>query len=166
MPFPRSGASCAGDQAPPPWRCAAVRTRVLALKAHAPQAQIDALVYAETADMLTGHPAINTVHVIDPAWKTLGTLPPRRRMGLVRQLKAQRYDLIVHSRKTGAAPGSAACARHAGAWRRRPAAAAACGRTVSAISSRRRAAIRATRWNQSRRPCVAWVCNRPPRSAG
>lgn len=68
-----------------------------ALKAHAPQAQIDALVYAETADMLTGHPAINTVHVIDPAWKTLGTFGRLgAEWGLVRQLKAQRYDLIVH----------------------------------------------------------------------
>src|SRR5512137_645308 len=36
-----------------------------ALKAHAPQAEIDALVYADTAEMVTLHPAIAEVHTID-----------------------------------------------------------------------------------------------------
>ena len=34
------------------------------LKAHAPHAEIDALVYADTAEMLTLHPAISTVHTL------------------------------------------------------------------------------------------------------
>ena len=42
------------------------------LKAHAPQVEIDALIYADTAEMLTLHPAIANVHTIDRQWKKLG----------------------------------------------------------------------------------------------
>ena len=38
-----------------------------ALKAAAPLAQIDTLVYADTAEMLSGHPDMNQLHVIDRA---------------------------------------------------------------------------------------------------
>lgn len=68
-----------------------------ALQAHAPEARIDALVYAETAEMLTGHPALDEVFVIDPAWKKRGALGRlAAEWGLVQQLKARGYDLIIH----------------------------------------------------------------------
>jgi len=37
-----------------------------------PQAELDALVYRETACMLEGHPAIATIHTIDREWKQIG----------------------------------------------------------------------------------------------
>ena len=67
------------------------------LKAHAPQVEIDALVYADTAEMLTLHPAINTVHTIGRQWKKLGPLGQlRAEMALYRSLEARGYDLIIH----------------------------------------------------------------------
>lgn len=67
------------------------------LKAHAPAARIDALVYRDTQDMLSLHPAIDTVHTIDRQWKKLGPLGQlRAEAGLFSTLRAQRYDLIVH----------------------------------------------------------------------
>ena len=39
------------------------------LKNHAPQADVDALVYADTADMLSLHPGLAQLHVIDRKWK-------------------------------------------------------------------------------------------------
>src|SRR5258706_12702321 len=62
-----------------------------------PAAQIDALVYAETAQMLEGHPAISQVHTIDRAWKTRGlTTQAREEWRLLRRLREGRYDLLVH----------------------------------------------------------------------
>ena len=49
-----------------------------ALKAPAPQAEIDALVYADTAEMVTLHPAVAQVHTIDRKWKQLGVLGQAR----------------------------------------------------------------------------------------
>ena len=75
-----------------PRRCSRV------LKAQAPQAEIDALVYDDTAPMLEGHPALAQLHrgraeleggrAFSPGshWK-------RRLFGA---LRARRYDLIVH----------------------------------------------------------------------
>ncbi len=66
------------------------------LKAAAPHVEIDALVYADTADMLTLHPAIAQVHRIDRQWKKRGLfshLAAERR--LYGDLKARSYDLIV-----------------------------------------------------------------------
>lgn len=34
-----------------------------ALRRHAPQCEIDALIYADTAPMLSGHPALSQLHV-------------------------------------------------------------------------------------------------------
>ena len=67
------------------------------LKNHAPQLEIDALVYADTAPMLEGHPAVAQVHGIDRGWKKLA-VPARLtfELGLFRRLRARRYDLIVH----------------------------------------------------------------------
>lgn len=68
-----------------------------ALKAAAPQVQIDALVYADTADMLSGHPALDQLHVIDRAWKRLGLLgQATAEWALLKTLQSRQYDLIVH----------------------------------------------------------------------
>ncbi len=67
------------------------------LKQHAPHLEVDALVYADTADMLTEHPHISRVHVIDRKWKKL--LPwqqAAREWRLLSQLRQRKYDLVVH----------------------------------------------------------------------
>lgn len=67
------------------------------LKAQAPQVEIDALVYADTAEMLTLHPAIAQVHTIDRKWKQLGTVGQvKAELALYNTLKARGYDLIIH----------------------------------------------------------------------
>ena len=67
------------------------------LKSHAPDCEIDALVYADTAPMLTLHPAIAQVHVIDRQGKAHGALAQlRAEWQLLARLRARRYDLIVH----------------------------------------------------------------------
>ncbi|QNK32558.1 putative lipopolysaccharide heptosyltransferase III [Serratia sp. JUb9] len=67
------------------------------LKANYPQAQIDVLLYQETQDMLASNPAISRIFAIDRQWKKQGA---KAHMGhewrLIRQLQAQRYDLVVN----------------------------------------------------------------------
>lgn len=68
-----------------------------ALKAAAPDCEIDALVYHDTRDMIADHPALSRLHTIDRQWKKQG---PRAQFGhewrLLQGLKARRYDLVVH----------------------------------------------------------------------
>jgi heptosyltransferase-3 len=63
----------------------------------APQCEVDALVYADTAAMMEGHPALSQLHLIDRNWKHAGLF---RQMtaegGLLLRLLARRYDLVVH----------------------------------------------------------------------
>jgi heptosyltransferase III len=67
------------------------------LKHAAPAVEIDALVYAETAAMLAGHPAIAQIHVIDRDWKRQGLVrQARAERALLSALARRRYDLIVH----------------------------------------------------------------------
>lgn len=67
------------------------------LKNHAPHLEIDALVYQETAEMLTLHPAICQVHGIDRGWKKLGLWAQlRAEWQLLSRLQQRGYDLIVH----------------------------------------------------------------------
>ncbi|HCA27214.1 MAG TPA: putative lipopolysaccharide heptosyltransferase III, partial [Betaproteobacteria bacterium] len=67
------------------------------LKNHAPHLEIDALVYQDTAEMLTLHPAIRTVHCIDKNWKALGPIGrARAEWRLASTLKAQHYDWVAH----------------------------------------------------------------------
>ena len=62
-----------------------------------PAAEIDALVYLETADILAGHPAITQVHTIDRSWKERGLVTQvSEEWRLLRRLRARRYDLLVH----------------------------------------------------------------------
>jgi heptosyltransferase-3 len=67
------------------------------LKAVAPHAEVDALVYRDTAPMLEGHPAIARLFTIDHDWRHEGIV---RRLtaerALVRELRGRRYDLLVH----------------------------------------------------------------------
>ena len=67
------------------------------LKNHAPHLEIDALVYQDTADMLTLHPAISQVHCIDRKWKNQGVLAQiGAEWRLFLALRSRHYDLIVH----------------------------------------------------------------------
>ncbi len=67
------------------------------LKRHAPHLRIDALVYADTAPMLTLHPAISEVHRIDRDWKDLGWFARlRKEWHLLSLLRAGDYDLVIH----------------------------------------------------------------------
>ena len=67
------------------------------LKRAAPHAEIDALVYLETAPMLANHPAIARIHTIDRDWKRRGTVAHALAEGrLLRELVARRYDLLLH----------------------------------------------------------------------
>lgn len=67
------------------------------LKNHAPHLEIDALIYQETAEMLTLHPAICQVHGIDRGWKKLGLLAQlRAEWRLLSRLQERSYDLIIH----------------------------------------------------------------------
>ena len=68
-----------------------------ALKRAAPQCEIDALVYADTAPMLDGHPDIARLHAIDRNWKRAGVVrQAAAEWRLLSQLRARRYDLVVH----------------------------------------------------------------------
>ena len=66
------------------------------LKQAAPQAEIDAMVYADTAPMLRGHPALSQLHLLprgrQGGWgERLG-----RERSLLRAMRERRYDLLVH----------------------------------------------------------------------
>ncbi|MGE5385238.1 MAG: putative lipopolysaccharide heptosyltransferase III [Betaproteobacteria bacterium] len=68
-----------------------------ALKRHAPHVHIDALVYSDTAAMLTLHPAINEVLTVNRNWKKLGRLGEmKKEWHLFRALRAGDYDLVIH----------------------------------------------------------------------
>lgn len=99
-----------------------------ALKQQAPHVAIDALVYADTAAMLTLHPAISEVHVIHREWKKLAWFKQlQKEWHLFKTLRQGDYDLIVHltehwrgawmARLLGA-PWAVAVSRHSSRWRR------------------------------------------------
>lgn len=68
-----------------------------ALKQAAPACEIDALIYADTAPMLRGHPAIAELHVIDRAWKRQGALAQiGAELRLLSMLRRRGYDLLIH----------------------------------------------------------------------
>jgi len=67
------------------------------LKRAAPHAEIDALVYADTAPMLTLHPDISEIHMVDRGWKKAGRFTEwAKELHLLKMLRSARYDLIVH----------------------------------------------------------------------
>lgn len=66
------------------------------LKKYAPHIEIDALVYHETRDMLTLHPAISHVFTVDRNWKKQGIRTQlKHEWRLFSQLKARGYQLII-----------------------------------------------------------------------
>ena len=68
-----------------------------ALKNHHAHIQIDALIYKDTLDMLSLHPAIENIFTIDKAWKNLKPWQQfYQEWRLLQQLSARRYDLIIH----------------------------------------------------------------------
>ena len=70
---------------------------VAVLKKHAPHAEVDALVYADTAEMLSLHPGLAQLHLVDRKWKSMGTLArTSAEWRLFRALRERRYDLLVH----------------------------------------------------------------------
>ena len=68
------------------------------LKRVAPQCEVDALVYADTAPMLEGHPAIRATAPDRPRLEAAGPAAAGRAPNgqLLAQLRARRYDLVVH----------------------------------------------------------------------
>jgi len=67
------------------------------LKSHAPALEIDALVYAETRDMLELHPAVAQVHVVRRDWKDSGTAARLvAEWRLLSVLRSRSYELVVH----------------------------------------------------------------------
>jgi heptosyltransferase-3 len=67
-----------------------------ALKEQAPHLEIDALVYHDTREMLSLHPAVSELHTIDRGWKKLGLFGQlRAELGLLSRLRARRYDLVI-----------------------------------------------------------------------
>lgn len=67
------------------------------LKRVAPQCEVDALIYADTAPMLSGHPALAQLHLIDRQWKKQGlAAQATAEWRLLAALRARRYDLVVH----------------------------------------------------------------------
>jgi heptosyltransferase-3 len=67
------------------------------LKRVAPQCEVDALVYADTAAMLEGHPALAQLHLIDRNWKRQGLGRQAAGEGkLIAALRRRHYDLVVH----------------------------------------------------------------------
>lgn len=98
------------------------------LKNHAPHLEIDALVYQDTAEMLTLHPAISQVHTVDRRWKKLPPLAQlKTELALLGELQQRDYDLIVHltdhnrgawlKRLTGARYGVACETRKGRFWK-------------------------------------------------
>ena len=67
------------------------------LRRAAPWAEIDALIYGETREMLSFHPAIAQIHAIERAWKSQGALTrAAAEWRLFSSLRARGYDLLVH----------------------------------------------------------------------
>jgi heptosyltransferase-3 len=97
------------------------------IKNHAPQLEIDALVYAETAPMLELNPAISQLHCIERGWKQQGVLAQAAaEWSLLARLRRRHYDLVIHlsehprgawlARLTGARYSVAPKAGGKGSW--------------------------------------------------
>lgn len=67
------------------------------LKKSLPSVEIDAMVYADTAPMLEGHPAIRQLLTYDRAWKKLGWLGKlAKEWSLLRVVRKEKYDLVLN----------------------------------------------------------------------
>lgn len=62
-----------------------------------PDAQIDALVYQDTQDMLTNHPDVSEVFTIGRQWRKLGIFKQAKNYtSLFKKLKARQYDVLIN----------------------------------------------------------------------
>ena len=66
------------------------------LKEQIPDSRVDALVYAETADMLRGLPALDNLYLINKDKKIGKKQAIQAEIQLVKKLQKQNYDLIIH----------------------------------------------------------------------
>jgi len=67
------------------------------LRNRMPHAEIDALVYGDTREMLEGLPSITRIHAVDRGWKRQSlAVQARHESALLGELKARRYQLVVH----------------------------------------------------------------------
>lgn len=67
------------------------------MKNRAPNIEVDALVYADTRQMVQDHPSISRVFCIDRGWKKLGAFrQAKQEWQLLAELRERRYDLVVH----------------------------------------------------------------------
>ncbi len=67
------------------------------LKQHYPGAHIDVLLYQETSAVLSCHPDIATIFVIDRQWKKRGIkIHLYHEWHLIQQLRRRRYDLVLN----------------------------------------------------------------------
>ena len=66
------------------------------LKQHFPSAEVDALVYAETADMLRNLPSLSKLHLIGKKKKGTAFQKFDAEIELVKSLKQRNFDLIIH----------------------------------------------------------------------
>lgn len=67
------------------------------LRERAPHVEVDALVYADTRDMLAGHPGLSRLHLVDRSWKRQGLLAQaRHENALLAELRGRGYQLLVH----------------------------------------------------------------------
>ena len=68
-----------------------------ALKAAALQCEIDALVFADTAPMLAGHPALAQLHTLDRNSKKQGfSAHVSAEWDVFSELRARKYDIVIH----------------------------------------------------------------------
>lgn len=67
------------------------------LKRALPQAEIDAMVYADTAPLLEGHPDIRSLVTYDRSWKKLGWLGrSAKELALLGSIRKEKYDLVIN----------------------------------------------------------------------
>lgn len=67
------------------------------LKAQLPQAEIDALIYQETAPMLEGHPSIRLLHLYDKKWKQRSFFGRwKQELLLLQNIRKEKYDLVIN----------------------------------------------------------------------
>lgn len=62
-----------------------------------PHIRLDALVYRESAALLEGHPAVESIHTVDREWKRLSLLERvRSEAGLIKRVRKTGYDLVIN----------------------------------------------------------------------
>ncbi|MBF7997405.1 putative lipopolysaccharide heptosyltransferase III [Rahnella laticis] len=67
------------------------------LHQHYPDAEIDVLLYKETRPILSEHPALTDIHVIDRSWKKKGIrYQMQQELLLIKSIRARQYDLVIN----------------------------------------------------------------------